>query len=275
MRTPTLLDQLSQAAREDQEAMNRLDERWDRLAAGQLSEAEHDELRGLADATGEGYEAYQAFKPLGPAFQQNVAAQILAQQQRERDDAAQAAAAALAASIQGDPLPQQQVPERRGIFKWAGALAASIALVGAVLLVQPERGLDRPGRFYLSGSRMTDSRGGEPEKPAETPTGTPPRLVFGGTFTLKPGELPESGLIEKLYLQQGKKLVELTLDWKKDHTLDIPTYMPLEAGPAKLVYLIYRPGHEPTTEELLEEIGHRDARRQWQVELRDVELARF
>src|SRR5215831_10074605 len=65
-----LLRELGHLAREEKEAEQaRLDERWDRLADGTLSPEEDAELRALAAASPEAREAYEAFRPLGAAFQ--------------------------------------------------------------------------------------------------------------------------------------------------------------------------------------------------------------
>jgi hypothetical protein len=68
-----LLRELGQLAREEKERSRaRFDERWDRLAAGTLSPEEEAELRASADASPEGREAYEAFRPLGADFQSRL-----------------------------------------------------------------------------------------------------------------------------------------------------------------------------------------------------------
>ncbi|MFN7960907.1 MAG: hypothetical protein U0002_06505 [Thermoanaerobaculia bacterium] len=72
-----LLSQLGKIAREEQEAERaRLDERWDRLAAGQLSADEEAELRALAEGSAAARDAYHAFSPLGSDFHERVVAAI-------------------------------------------------------------------------------------------------------------------------------------------------------------------------------------------------------
>lgn len=67
------LRELAQVSREQEaEDRSRLDERWDRLSAGQLSPEEEAELRALAETSEEAREAYEAFRPLGPGFQAGV-----------------------------------------------------------------------------------------------------------------------------------------------------------------------------------------------------------
>jgi len=54
----------------------RFDDRWDRLAAGTLSEEEAAELRALAETSAEAREAYEAFRPLGAEFHDAVVRKI-------------------------------------------------------------------------------------------------------------------------------------------------------------------------------------------------------
>lgn len=155
MNEKNLYPSLSQAAREDdREAMSKLDERWDRLAAGTLTEAENDELLGLADASGEAHEAYQAFRPLGPDFQKNVAAAILARQRQEREEARYGAGAgadadrALAPPVglpTVPPLPHPRLaasperPRQRRFQRWAAAAGVVVALAVSLLLQQEQK----------------------------------------------------------------------------------------------------------------------------------------
>jgi hypothetical protein len=68
-----LLRELGHLAREESDlARARLDERWDRLAAGTLTAEEEAELRALAAASPEAHEAYEAFRPLGEDFQRRM-----------------------------------------------------------------------------------------------------------------------------------------------------------------------------------------------------------
>jgi len=78
-----LLRDLGALAREQGEAERaRWDERWDRLAAGTLTPEEEAELKALAEASPEAWEAYEAFRPLGADFQAGVVAKINAKRSR-------------------------------------------------------------------------------------------------------------------------------------------------------------------------------------------------
>ena len=68
-----LLRELGHLAKEEEGADKaRLDERWDRLAAGTLTAEEEAELLALAETSPEAREAYEAFRPLGADFQARV-----------------------------------------------------------------------------------------------------------------------------------------------------------------------------------------------------------
>ncbi|HEY2295484.1 MAG TPA: hypothetical protein VGM86_32675 [Thermoanaerobaculia bacterium] len=67
-------------AKEEGEAERaRLDERWDRLAAGTLTAEEDAELRALAAKSPEARETYEAFRPLGADFQARMIDRIAAE----------------------------------------------------------------------------------------------------------------------------------------------------------------------------------------------------
>src|SRR5215210_8874971 len=80
-----LLRELGHLAKEEEGAEKaRLDERWDRLAAGTLTTEEEAELLALAETSPEAREAYEAFRPLGPEFQARVVEKIAAGLPQER-----------------------------------------------------------------------------------------------------------------------------------------------------------------------------------------------
>jgi RNA polymerase sigma-70 factor (ECF subfamily) len=83
MNNDSILSELGALARREREAESPLDERWDRLAAGTLTAEEDAELRALAASSAEAREAYEAFRPLGAAFQARVVRAINAQRTTE------------------------------------------------------------------------------------------------------------------------------------------------------------------------------------------------
>jgi hypothetical protein len=70
-----LLKAMGRAARDGQP----LDERWDRLATGDLTDAEREDLLEAAARSDEAAEAYEAFRPLGAEFQARVVERLMAQ----------------------------------------------------------------------------------------------------------------------------------------------------------------------------------------------------
>jgi hypothetical protein len=83
MNKDRLLAELGALARQQKEAeRDRLDERWDRLAAGTLTAGEEEELRALAASSDEARETYEAFRPLGADFQARVMDAINAERAR-------------------------------------------------------------------------------------------------------------------------------------------------------------------------------------------------
>jgi len=75
-----ILRELGHLEREEKGAQQaRLDERWDRLAAGTLTAEQDAELRALAATSPEARETYEAFRPLGADFQARVVEGIAAE----------------------------------------------------------------------------------------------------------------------------------------------------------------------------------------------------
>jgi hypothetical protein len=159
-----LLSELGHLARDENEAEKaRLDERWDRLAAGTLTPEEDAELRALAASSPEAREAYAAFRPLGAEFQARVTGEI---------------AAELATPAAPEPRPRV-LPFRRPTFRIAGWLtAAAAAAAGLVLLLRGPAAMP-PLPVYtaeLSGGVKT-FRG------EEVPSTNPPIFIPGSTLT--------------------------------------------------------------------------------------------
>ena len=117
-----LLSDLGRLAREENEADSaRLDERWDRLAAGTLTPEEEAELRTLAESSPEAREAYEAFRPLGASFQVRMVDAITAELGED-----------VATPARPEPPPRPLPFRRRSVqLGWltaAAAVAASLFL---------------------------------------------------------------------------------------------------------------------------------------------------
>ena len=128
------LRRLAQVKTEEDEAERaRLDERWDRLSAGELSPEEEAALRRLGESSDEAREAYEAFRPLGPEFQAGVVSALLEQRGTPLAEAPEAPAPERAK-------PAPPIPFRRS-RRFGGALVAAAAIAAALILL-----LVLPGR---------------------------------------------------------------------------------------------------------------------------------
>jgi hypothetical protein len=273
MHKPTdLLDQLSQAAREQAlDEKKRLDSRWDRLAAGQLSEDEHDELLGLADVSGEAYEAYQAFKPLGPAFEKRVAAAILARQQAEAEE--RLAPPDTEEKIAALPVP---VPPagRRGRY-FGGAAVALLSMVVAFIAFRVQQ-IPIYNLADLQGfSKNRGAAAAGDEKIPAYADGDPLELV--AEATVEPG----SKLDARLFVASGGEPLRQTAvvpeigedgsEVRFAATLGRELKLPL--GVSNLVVVIARPGEFPdreTIEKAVSSGGRPD--KYWQVLVQQIEM---
>lgn len=161
-----LLNALGRTARDDEAAAG-LDERWDRLAAGTASAGEVAELEALAASSPEAREIYEAFRPLGAAFEARVVA------------AAQAELPRPSARL----LPFRHA----GLRRWAPWAALGAAAAALLLLVRPLPQAPLPDyALQLSAGDQTE-RGDEPTNGA-LPVFTPGSLL---TLRLEPHEVPE------------------------------------------------------------------------------------
>jgi hypothetical protein len=258
MYKPTdLLDQLSQAAREQAiEEKNRLDSRWDRLAAGRLSPEEHDELLGEADVSGEAYEAYQAFKPLGPAFEKQVAAAILARQQAEAEE--RLAAADEAAPALPVPVPAMSPPPARKAW-YLGGLGSVVMAAMAAVLLYPVAPLSSYAPKKLAG--IPEDRG---SVAAEVVGGDTPVYYSGNVIELvaetrrKPAGKLDARL---LYVGEDGRLQRSDLGPEIEQKGGLVAFSPivgddleLSPGTWKLVMVIARKGKFPGDRTILEAV---------------------
>lgn len=163
MNKDRLLGKLGDLARQEEEAGKaRLDERWDRLAAGTLTPEEEAELKALADSSPEIPEAYEAFRPLGADFQARMVSKINA----ERHPVPQ--------PVPPDPRPRP-LPFRR-IEVWLGAAAAVAA--GVVFFLVPRPALPPlPAYSVASLSGDKASRGEESVPPSGMPVFSPGSML--------------------------------------------------------------------------------------------------
>lgn len=156
------LRELAQVNQErEAEERSQLDERWDRLSAGELSPEEEAELRALAETSEEAHEAYEAFRPLGPELQARVV-QAIQSQGREETEAAEAA------RKKPESGKLFSFPRRARFAAWGTAAAAAAAIL-MISLREPAPLPDYASVDVFGGTSVT--RGEQPE--TATPIFTP------------------------------------------------------------------------------------------------------
>jgi hypothetical protein len=183
-------EELLKAVGRSARARQPLDERWEALAAGQLSAAEREKLLEEAATSDEAAEAYEAFRPLGAEFQARVVARVMADRGREAGSEAQRV------------VTPRVVAFRRRAPRFVGiplALAASVLLaVGLVMFMRPGGAPALPGYGLTLEGQVTLMRGEAPP-PATAPfaTGNHFRLV------LTPEQRVEGDVIARAYVLDG------------------------------------------------------------------------
>jgi hypothetical protein len=184
------LRELAQVASEEQQAGEaRLDSRWDRLSAGDLSAEEEAALRAEAATSEEGRVAYEAFRPLDPEFQ----ARMVQALKDQRAAATSKPAPAAPASV----LPFRR--RARQLGGWLVGVAAAAAIL-VLMLRGPGSLPPLPGYTLVPSGGVQALRGGQPNA-----FGT---LVPGSKFdlVLRP-ETAVSGPVEARYfLARGGEL---------------------------------------------------------------------
>lgn len=145
------LRELARVNREKEaEERSRLDERWDRLSAGELSPQEEEELRALAETSGEAREAYEAFRPLGPDFHTRMASALAAELKSPGTEKPR--------EPQFRVLPFRPTPARLGGWLTVAAAAAAVLMV----VVRPPAPLPDYASLDVSGGTKA-MRGEEPQ----------------------------------------------------------------------------------------------------------------
>lgn len=225
-----LLRELGHLAKEEEGAERaRLDERWDRLAAGTLTAEEEAELLALAETSPEAREAYEAFRPLGPEFQARVVEKI---------------AAGLPKEWWGRLLPFRPAVRIGG---WVTAAAAAAAVF--VVLLRPSAPL--PGYQMGDVSGISgEMRGEQPEEPL--PTFAPGDRI---RVVLHPEtEFRARRLKGQLFLLQGRELRLLDTQSEIDRAgaakLTASLDPDLQPGDWTLWAVVGRPGDLPDPAEL-------------------------
>ncbi len=196
-----LLDDLVRVSREENAAeRSRLDDRWDRLAAGTASAEEVAELRALAQGSAEAGAAYEAFRPLGADFRQRVVRAI-----REQDARMDAPSETPARAPRASVLP--------GLKLWLGfgGFAATAAAAAAFMVLARAPALPSYAVAEVSGGTATMRA----ERPGERPVFAPgdPFEVGARPLTAVPGgERPEGAC----FLARDREFRRLETDAEAD-----------------------------------------------------------
>lgn len=247
-----LLRRLAQAKREEQEAERAaLDERWDRLSAGELSPEEEAELRALAGTSDDARQAYEAFRPLGPEFQARMVRTLQEQGAVREPD------------VPEPRQPGRVLPFRRLATRLGGALAAAAAVAAVAVLLLRDPGPQPPLPGYkveLSGD-VQEMRG-EPVPPGpgvlRGEPGPLPTFRRGSRFELiaRPSTAVSGQVAARFFLGRGQPRSEWPVAYEisPDGVVwvagTVGSEIKIPSGKWTLWVVVGRPGKLPNAEEL-------------------------
>jgi hypothetical protein len=263
-----LLRRLGQVAREEREAeQGRFDERWDRLAAGNLTAEEEAQLRALAEAAPEAREAFEAFRPLGADFQARVV------------EAVSAELANQAPEVESQESRSRLLPFRRTATRLGGWVAAAGTAAATLLLLLRSLTPLPPLPVYAAALSLGDQTfRGEAGKP----TGLP---VFGPgsqlTLIVSPQQ-PVTGPVEAHgFLARGAEIGP----WEPEPRFEVADSgavrlqgrlgqeIRLQPGNWRVWIVVGRPGKIPPTDELLSKLrAGRTRHEHWQAVHADLRV---
>jgi hypothetical protein len=207
--------ELAKAHRERQaEEDGQLGKHWDRLSSGELSAEEEAELLALAEASEEGREAYEAFRPLGPEFHASAVKAIREQAIREQAEQAiqEQGFVPVLPVLSAEPPARQKPPAWLWPFSWRPQFAgwgAAAAVAAALLLWFPRPPVPLPvySSLEIHGDQAVR---GEESSPAEV-TVLAPGDRFQGQLQL--AALSQAKDLEDQYfLIGGQGLSRLEVD---------------------------------------------------------------
>jgi hypothetical protein len=259
----SLLKELGDLARQNADAeRSRLDERWDRLAAGTLTAEEEAELKALAASSPEHGEAYVAFRPLGADFQARVLSAIQAEWVEEKQTAP-------------PPEPRPRVLPFRGAVRrasvWLGSAAAVAAGVLFFFLRAPAL---PPLPVYSLATLVPDrsTRGGEPGPVSGTPVFAPDSVL---TVVASPPGTVTLPVDAESFLAQGGELrpwerAERSPDGAFRFSGQLAQYRP---GDWKVWIVVGRPERLPSAHELQTRLqAGRTRTADWQAISEDLKI---
>jgi hypothetical protein len=242
-----------------------LDERWDRLAAGTLSDAERDALLEEAARSESAAAAYEAFRPLGAEFQARVVHRLLGEAARGKQGAppqeVQEPAPASGRDEAAGGARTRVVPfPRRTLRIPAGpiALAASLLLaVGLLTFMRPGAAPALPGYGLMLEGQVTLMRGeAPPPQAAPFAQGNHFRLV------LTPETRVEGAVVARGYvLTDGEPApfvapaARISPDGAVLIEGDVGRDVQLPHGDARLLVIVGRESKLPDPSALAERLG--------------------
>jgi hypothetical protein len=251
MNEDRLLRDLGHVAKEEEEAEQaRLDERWDRLAAGTLTAEEELELRALSESSPEAREAWAAFRPLGPEFQARVVEKI----SRKR---------------RGRVLP---FPPAVRIGGWVTAAAAAAAVV--VVLLRPSAPLPALPGYQIAVSAGASEMRGEQEETVQLAPGDQPEVILRPDTAVTEGKSLEA----RCFLVRGgeqrrMEVVQGRFEPSGAVKLKVSIARDLQPGPWTLWAVVGRPGDLPDPAELRSPSAKDEVRRRnWVAVSQDVRI---
>jgi hypothetical protein len=238
-----------------EEEEGQLGERWDRLSSGELSAEEEAELLALAEASKEGRETYEAFRPLGPEFHASVVRAIKEQ--------------GLAPTEKATPkkAPAKLLPfSRRAQFAGWGAAAAAVAAALFLLVRSPAL---PPLPIYT-----IEPPQGDQDVRGETGPVTGLPVYHSGSLLIlnASSEQDVTGPVEAYaFAGRGEELVPLKLRPEVGNGMarlrgTLGREIQLPSGEQTVWIVVSRPGKSPSASELQAELragrtGHAD----WQA----------
>jgi hypothetical protein len=267
-----LLRELARAAREEAAERERWDERWDRLAAGELSAKEEAELRDLAARSPEAAQAYEAFRPLGPEFQARVLGAIRTQ------------SAAESPLPKGDELESKPAaaPEWSHLFrlpKLRLAFAGMGAAAAAALLLVLRIPAPLPGYVIAVAPGIQEFRGEDPAQKGIVILAPGARFVATAqpATRLTGRTAPEAIFFLAADGPGGRKVRQLaarvvTADPSGSLQLDGTIDRGQPPGPATLWTVVGYPGRLPTPSEIADLPAGEVHRRNWYAKPTPIEI---
>jgi hypothetical protein len=247
-----------------------LDERWDKLAAGTLTDAEREALLEEAARSDAAAEAYEAFRPLGAEFQARIVHRLLGETSRSSQRAAgepasrgarAVAAAPASGGAQSPEAAAKVIPFRRRATRVVAvplALAASLLLaVGVFTFMRPGTVPALPGYGLTLEGQVTLMRGEAPP-PAAAPfaQGNHFRLVLTPATRVE-GEVVARGYVFRdgepaPFVAPAPRISDdgaVLIEGEVGHDVQLPQ------GNARLLVVVGREAKLPDPRALAEQLG--------------------